>query len=115
MPADDEFPRGWWQGVQAITNTIPAIPGVAHVLTSVNIYLVTTGALGGFYAANVQTTPIALLGFMGLPAATPAGTLAAFNWTGKAACSINTALVVALTVALPANVAAIIEIEGYDI
>lgn len=50
MAAVDEFPRGWTLTADSgspSTITIPAIPGVAHVLDSIDARLVYTGATTG--------------------------------------------------------------------
>lgn len=115
MPTNDEFPRGFDIATQAGSISLPAVPGVAHILTAVNIYIVTTALIAAFYAANVQATPLLQMGFMSMPPNTPAGSLFPFNWAGKGTTAIGAALGVSLSVGVPAGAFVIIEIQGYDI
>lgn len=116
MPADSEFPRGWVleaAGGNAISITVPAIAGVAHVLTGASWTVLETGASGNYYGGIQVVSGVYIAGG---PVAffCPSGeyTAGQGSWSGKIMSAVGAALTVTLT---PGASNSYLEIQGYDV
>jgi len=112
-----DFPRDWDLivplTVSAVASiTVPAIPGVAHVLTAVNAAIVNNAAHAGIallVTANGLYLPSLVLAVPGVSAVESASGA----WTGTLATAPGGALTVALN-GSQANLYEFLELQGYD-
>jgi hypothetical protein len=120
MPAGGEFPRGWALSSVGggFTLTVPACPGLTHILTQVNATLTYNGSeqLGAIVliespAGTIILQPAIILSI----SSTAAGqqTSASGTWSGQLAGQPGEALEVGLANIGPAT--AYIDMAGYDI
>lgn len=115
MAANDEFPRGWQAfngpgvGVSAII-TIPALPNISHVLTSIMAQDIGAGAIGN---AAIEVLSGATVLFTGQIGAQPAGGVGEFNWSGSLLIPINTVLTVEMSAV--AGAFELLTVQGYDV
>lgn len=121
MPANDEFPRGWVLhnesgavGTQA-SITVPAVAGIAHVLSQVDWTLENFAGASNFDSfvdvliAGVLATRLSLT-------TVAAGTIRdSGTWGGKFQAPLNTSLQVRLSSVVVAGVTEVLVIQGYDV
>lgn len=117
MAANDEFPRGWTltngvAGAGTAIVTVPAVVGVAHILDSVILRLLNTGA-GALFATNVNLQG-AFLTELIVPAAVVA--VDDVSLTGmNVSSTVGGTLIVTFTTPATAGISEIITIQGHDI
>lgn len=123
MAANDDFPRGWTKlSAAAAAGTVPqvvlpAVPGVAHVLTQVDCTLEGQAAHTAFgptvqlfAPAFILVIPIFLL----LPG-TATFEKDSDTWSGKYAGPVGAGMSIQLQVAMIAGTIGIVGAQGYDI
>ena len=114
-----EFPRGWLLTMQAgggalASITVPAVPGVVHVLDSFSAVYTCSAATGTASANNVQITGGPLLALLALPG----GAVGSDSGGGSGldyATAPGAALTVAFAGASPGSFFEFLTIQGHDI
>lgn len=114
MAANDELPRGWvlsqtFLTPAAPTITLPALPGIAHVLDEID-FTVETGTAQAI--AITENSSGAAVGR--IVVAPPASSIAESSWSGPASGAAGAALTVT-GAALAAGNSALLTIRGHDI
>ena len=118
MSASDEFPRGWQlqaSGNGSVSLTVPASPGVTHVLTGIEATALETGAAGN-YNGSVQVNGADFAnGSLSQAMNVPAGayTQLPASWQGVYLSTPGAALTVAMN--WPGISNGYLTIKGYDI
>lgn len=119
MPANDEFPRGWiLQGSAGPGGfagiTVPAIVGIAHVLTDIQWGLINWGA-GPAAGASIFVQVDGVNALMIDEARSVTGSSDKGSWTGKFMAPVNSSLSVVMNSATAAGYDEFIMIHGYDV
>lgn len=123
MSASDELPRGWDIPTTAVgagstpSITVPAVPGVQHILTSIvaAVAIVTSGGPGHLTAIEINGGTRGYISTGDSTTATSLGNVGTFSWTGKFISDLGAALVVAFTGPIAVDCQGTLEIQGYDI
>jgi hypothetical protein len=122
MAANDDFPNGWnftsaFSSNQLPQLTIPAVPGIAHVLTYLLVVVYTSSfTAGSGYNAGmgvIAPSPGLTLGIMDHSGTT--WTKDEVSWSGRYATPISQALTVGANAAIPTNTGAIVVAGGHSI
>jgi hypothetical protein len=121
MAANDEFPRG---GVASVTTngtiasiTLPATPGIAHVVTSIDAALVQTVAGSGatFFEATMTDSVTGDVLYTPWPQSSQAALSGgSSSWTGQFIGSVGGAIVIAFN-GTASSFFEILTVEWYDI
>ena len=121
MAANDEFPRGWVassgvaSGPATLSLTIPASPGIGHILTNADVTIASIVAQFVFFEVLVTDANGNVQLILPLTISAAATGEASGSWTGKIPAAVSGLLTVALTPNLIANTQGQMVIQGYDI
>jgi hypothetical protein len=121
VAANDDFPRGWLSSVGVGTTgtpatiIIPAVAGVAHVVTDVDATIAYGGGAFGSYVwtyYNPGTGNVTCnYGYLFMES----GGKDEYSWSGKIAVPLDTILTVSFQEGCPAGGVETLTVQGYDI